>query len=407
MSLTDIIIRNAKPKEKQYKLSDEKGLYLLIKPNGRKYFRLKYRIDKKEKVHALGVYPEISLKEARDKIDELRKYIKGGIDPIEAKRREERQRILNNEALFSNVLYEWYQARIGSWTPSHAAKILRRFEIDVLPLLGNRPIKEITAPELLATIRIVENRGAIDIAHRILQTCGQIFRYAIAVGKAERDVAADLRGALKARKKAHYAYLKAVDLPEFLSKLEAYDGNIQTKLALKLLILTFVRTGELRAAKWEEIDFINAEWRIPEERMKMKQLHIVPLSKQAIKVLYELKKLHSQDFIFPNNNNPLKNMSENTILFALYRMGYHSKATGHGFRATASTILNEKGFRSDVIERQLAHGERNQVRASYNHAEYLSERRQMMQWWADYLDEMSGNGKIIKMNPNNRDQKAA
>ncbi len=396
MPLTDIIIRTAKPKDKQYKLSDEKGMYLLVKPNGGKYFRFKYRFAGKEKVQALGVYPEVSLKEAREMCYELRKLIRHGVDPAQVKKEKKRQLISSTENSFIKVAAEWHEARLGSWTPTHAAKILRRFELDVFPSIGHRPINEIVAPELLSVVREIENRGAIDIAHRVLQTCGQIFRYAIATGKAERDVAADLRGALKTRKKNNYAYLKAVDLPEFLSKLEIYDGNLQTKLALKLLMLTFVRTGELRAAKWEEIDIKTAEWRIPEERMKMKQLHIVPLSKQAINILHEIKQLHTQEFIFPNNANPLKHMSENTILFALYRMGYHSKATGHGFRATASTILNEKGFRSDVIERQLAHGERNQIRASYNHAEYLPERRDMMQWWGDYLDGVNTSAKTLK-----------
>jgi integrase len=397
MPLSDKTVRSAKPKDKQYKLADAQGMHLLVKPNGGKYWQLRYRFAGKEKLLALGTYPQVSLLEAREKRLKARKLLEQNVDPLQAKQEEKRQATYKSENTFSLIMQEWHEARIGGWTPRHAAKILRRFEVDVFPSLAHRPINEITPPELLSVVRAIESRGAIDIAHRVLQTCSQIFRYAIAIGKAERDISADLRGALKTRKKAHYAYLKAVDLPEFLSKLEAYDGNLQTKLAIKLLMLTFVRTVELRGAKWEEINFDAAEWRIPAERMKMKQLHIVPLSRQAIAVLKELQGLHTQDFIFPNNANPLKHMSENTILFALYRMGYHSKATGHGFRATASTILNEKGFRSDVIERQLAHGERNQVRASYNHAEYLSERRQMMQWWADYLDEVAGNGEVVKV----------
>ncbi len=276
---------------------------------------------------------------------------------------------------------------------------MRRLEGDIFPTLGQRPINAITAPELLEAIRSIEKRGAIDIAHRATQTCGQIFRYGIAIGRAERNPAADLKGALKTRTKRNYSHLKASELPEFLSKLEAYEGFIETKLALRLLLLTFVRTTELRAAEWAEINFEKAEWRIPAERMKMREQHIVPLSRQAIAILRELHKYTGNtQYLFPGQNNPNKFMSENTMLGALYRMGYHSRATGHGFRSTASTVLNEQGFRPDVIERQLAHAERNKVRASYNHAQYLPERREMMQWWADYLDEAAGMGQVIKVN---------
>jgi integrase len=262
-----------------------------------------------------------------------------------------------------------------------------RLEKHIFPQLRNRPIKDITAPELLSTLRVVEKSGALDLAKRLLQVCGQIFMYAIATGRAERNPVPDLRGALKTPVTKNHAYLKAADLPEYLQKLENYDGGLQTRLALKFLLLTFVRTTELRGGEWKEIDLDKAEWRIPAERMKMRDPHIVPLSRQSVALLRELKK-HSgnRKYLFPNQNKPDTFISENTMLYALYRMGYHSRATGHGFRSTASTILNENGFMPDVIERQLAHGERNKVRAAYNHAEYLSERRKMMQWWADYLD---------------------
>lgn len=248
---------------------------------------------------------------------------------------------------------------------------------------------DINAPEILTMLRVVERSGALDTAHRVMQTCGQIFMYAIATGRAQRNPVPDLRGALKAPVKAHYSHLKAAELPEFLDKLATYDGAMQTKLALRLLMLTFVRTGELRSAGWKEMDLDHAEWRIPAERMKMRDPHIVPLSCQAVEVLRELQeRTGNRQFLFPNHHKPAAFMSENTILFALYRMGYHSRMTGHGFRSTASTILNENGFPPDVIERQLAHTERNKVRAAYNHAQYLPERRKMMQWWADYLDEL-------------------
>ena len=235
-------------------------------------------------------------------------------------------------------------------------------------------------------LRFVESKGILDTAKRIMQTCGQVFMYAIATRRAERNPVPDLRGALKAPVTKHQAYLKAAELPEFLKTLESYDGASQTKLALRLLLLTYVRTTELRAAEWKEVDFDKAEWRIPADRMKMKEEHIVPLSNQAIVLLRELQRhTGNRQYLFPNQHNLTKSMSENTMLYALYRMGYHSRATGHGFRSTASTILNEHGFMPDVIERQLAHGERNKVRAAYNHAQYLPERRKMMQWWADCL----------------------
>jgi integrase len=234
---------------------------------------------------------------------------------------------------------------------------------------------------------VVEKTGALDMAMRLLQISGQVFRYAIATGRAERNPIPDLRGALKPPVRVHQAFIKEDELPEYLQKLEAYDGALQTKLALKLLLLTFVRTTELRAAKWAEINFEKGEWRIPAERMKMKALHIVPLARQTVAVLEEVKKLTGQwEYVFPNMHKSSGCMSANTMIFALYRMGYHSKATGHGFRSTASTILNENGFQPDVIERQLAHAENNEVRAAYNHAQYLPERRKMMQWWADFLD---------------------
>ncbi len=387
MPLTDISCKTAKPSSKSRKLADTNGLYLEIMPNGSKYWRLKYRFAGKEKRLAIGVYPEVSLSEARDKREKARKLLATNIDPSQAKRENKRQAVLKYENTFEAIAREWHENQKPGWTQRHAHYVMKRLEADVFPTLSTRPIAEITAPELLSTIRLIEKRGAIDIAHRAIQTCGQIFRYAIVTGRAERDVSADLRGALKTRKKVHHASIQAADLPEFLEKLDTYDGHLQTKLALKLLLLTFVRTTELRAAQWSEINLDAAEWRIPAERMKMRQLHIVPLSKQSITVLEELKKINGHSpFVFPNSANPQKCMSENTVLYALYRMGYHSRATGHGFRSTASTILNETGFRPDVIERQLAHSERNKVRASYNHAQYLPERRKMMQWWADYLE---------------------
>lgn len=390
MPLTDTAVKNAKSQDKQYKLTDSLGMYLLIKPNGGKYWRFKYRVAGKENLLSIGVYPEVSLKEARDKRDEARKQLRDGIDPSQAKKDEKHQTKLKSENSFEAVSREWHQNQTSRWTPRHAHYVIRRLELDIFPALGHRQLEEITAPELLAVLRTIENRDAIDIAKRLLQTCGQIFRYGVATGRASRDISADLKGALKTRKQTNFARLKEDELPQFLATLEAYDGELQTKLAIKLLLHTFVRTTELRGAKWEEINIEKAEWRIPAERMKMRDPHIVPLSTQAIALLKQLQAISgNREFVFPNRNKPTHFMSENTMLYAIYRMGYHSRTTAHGFRATASTILNEHGFNADVIERQLAHAERNKVRASYNHAQYLPERKKMMQWWGEYLEKVS------------------
>jgi len=389
MALSDAKVRNAKPLSKPFKIADGEGLFLLVVPSGGKYWRFKYHFGGKEKLLALGVYPEVSLGEAREKRAEARKTLAKGNDPGAVKRENKLQTALNSEHTFEAIAREWFAQRTHEWAEGTSRTHLKRLERHIIPKLGKRPIKEITAPEVLAMVRVVEGKGTLDTAKRLMQICGQVFMYAIATGRAERNPVPDLRGAIKTAVTTHHAYLRAGELPEYLMRLDAYDGAIVTKLALKLLLLTFVRTTELRAANWSEIDFDKAEWRLPAERMKMKEEHIVPLSSQAVSVLRELQNhTGNRQFIFPNQKNPFSAfMSENTMLYALYRMGYHSRTTGHGFRSTASTILNENGFMPDVIERQLAHSERNKVRAAYNHAHYLPERRKMMQWWADYLDE--------------------
>jgi len=389
-SLSDAKVRNAKPRPKQYKIADGEGLFLVIMPSGSKYWRLRYFFAGKEKLLALGVYPEVNLSDARERRAHARKALAAGNDPGDAKREAKRLATLKSANSFEAVAREWFGKRKHGWMPTTADTVLDRLEKHILPKLGQRPVGDITPPEVLAILRTIEDSGALETARRAMQMCGQVFMYAIATGRAERNPVPDLRGALKTPVVKHHAYLKAADLPAYLIVLDAYDGDILTKLALRLLLLTFVRTIELRGALWTEIDWDRAEWRIPAERMKMKELHIVPLSRQAVNVLRELKK-HSgnRQYVFPNQHNPAAFMSENTMLYALYRMGYHSRATGHGFRSTASTILNEHGFRADVIERQLAHSERDTVRAAYNHAQYLPERRKMMQWWADNLDKVA------------------
>ncbi len=391
MPLSDAKARNAKPRSKSYKVSDGDGLFLLIAPSGSKYWRFRYFIAGKEKLLALGVYPEVTLADARERRAQARKVLAAGNDPGEAKKEAKRLTTLRSANTFEAVAQEWFEKREHEWAESSARVGRARLDQHILPKLGSRPIAEITAPEVLSLLRVVEARGTLETARRISQMCGQIFMYAIATGRAERNPVPDLRGALKTPVAKHYSFLQANELPLYLKKLEAYDGNELTRLALRLLLLTFVRTHELRGAQWDEIDWDKAEWRIPAERMKMKELHIVPLSKQSIKVLRDLQ-THSgnRQYLFSNQHNPLTYMSGNTMIYALYRMGYHSRATGHGFRSTASTILNEHGFRADVIERQLAHNERNSVRAAYNHAQYLPERRKMMQWWGDYLEAVAG-----------------
>ena len=392
-SLSDAKARNAKPRARLYKISDGEGLFLVVMPSGSKYWRLKYFFAGKEKLLALGVYPEVALADARDRRAQARRVLAAGKDPAEAKKESKRLVALRSTNSFETIAREWYEKRKHEWAAPTITKTLGRLDRHVLPKLGPRPVAEINAPEVLAMLRIVEANGTLETARRVMQMCGQIFMYAIATGRAERNPVPDLRGALKTPVVAHRSFLNANELPEYLEKLAAYDGGLQTRLALRFLLLTFVRTSELRGAQWNEINWDKAEWRLPAERMKMKELHIVPLSTQSIETLRDLQKhTGNREYLFPNQHNPATFMSENTMLYALYRMGYHSRATGHGFRSTASTILNEHGFRADVIERQLAHSERNNVRAAYNHAQYLPERRVMMQWWADYLDGIGNKG---------------
>lgn len=397
--LTDVVIRNTKPGDKPIKLSDGGGLFLLIHPNGSFYWRMKYRHAGKEKLLALGVYPEVTLKQARKRRDEARKTIAEGIDPTEQRKADAREKRLAAANSFEAAAREWYAKQSPTWVATHAKDVLRRLEGNVFPLIGHRPIAEIEAPELLETVRKIEERGSHDLSHRVLAVCGQVFRYGIATGRCKRDLAADLRGALTPHKKKHQAAVRPEELPELLRLVDAYDettGDTLTRLALQLMAETFVRTSELIGAVWDEFDIDGALWIIPAARMKMKTEHIVPLSRQSIAILEELRPLSGGSrFLFPGRNRD-KPISNNTMLFALYRMGYKGKMTGHGFRAVASTILNESGkFRPDVIERQLAHCERNEVRGAYNRAEYLPERRKLMQWWADYLHGVKSGGKVL------------
>ncbi|MFN7755718.1 MAG: tyrosine-type recombinase/integrase [Holosporales bacterium] len=399
MALVDVAVKNAKAKDKPYKLADGGGLYLYVTPAGGKVWRLKYRQDSKEKLLTLGKYPLMTLLEAREAALKAKKQRQEGQDPGEVKKATKRQAKAAAANTFGAVTAEWLdkQKQAEKWTPAHHHRITVRLKADILPYLENTPIAAIDTPALLAVIQRIEARGALDIAHRAIQTCGQIFRYARLKGllPGHHNPAIDLRGVIATRPTQHHKHLTAADLPEFFNKLAAYNGNPLTALGLRLLLLTFVRTAELRGAVWGEFDLEKAEWRIPAERMKMRDPHIVPLSRQAVAVIEQVRQWTGhREHLFPSSTNPSKVMSENTLLYALYRMGYHGRATGHGFRGTASTILNEHGFPEDVIERQLAHAERKQVRAAYNHAQYLPQRREMMQWWADELDRLAG-GNVI------------
>jgi integrase len=373
------------------KLFDGGGLFLELRASGAKKWRLKYRFNGKENLLTFGDYPLVSLADARAKRDEAKRTLAAGLDPAMQRDMSRHAQIVAAQNTFETVAREWHEMQRGTWSVDHAHRVMDRLEKDVFPHLGRRPISEISAPELLAVIRRIESRGALETSRKTHQTCGQVFRYAIAVGKAERDPSPDLRGALKTRAVKNMARVSEGELPELLAAIDGYDGDRRTKLALRLLSLTFVRTVELRFAEWSEFDLERAEWRIPAPRMKMRQPHIVPLSRQALAVIQAIRDTTTNKrWLLPSPRNPEQPISENTILYALYRMGFHGRMTGHGFRGLASTVLNERGFSPDWIERQLAHTEQNSIRAAYNHAQHLPERHRMMQWWADYLDQQSG-----------------
>jgi integrase len=401
VALTNTSAKNAKPKDKPYKLSDAGGLYLYVHPSGSKTWRLKYRLEGKERTLTIGKYSPstefgYSLAKARTVRDQAKDLLSKGVDPSQDKQRKKLETKIKQSDTFKLIAIEWWNTKKSSWSENHADAVLHTLKQNIFPCLGHRPITDISPPELLQTIRKIESRGALEMAAKVLQRCNAIYRFAITTGRANYNPATDLREALKTPERRNHPALSAKELPEFLRKLSAYDGHIQTRLATELLILTFVRSGELRGAKWDEIDWDQMEWRIPKERMKMREEHIVPLSSQAISILDQLKGLSGHHgYVFPSQQNANKPMSENTILYALYRLGYHSRATAHGFRQTASTILNETGFTPDAIERQLAHAERNKIRAAYNKAEYLPERRKMMQWWGDYLDQIESGSNVI------------
>lgn len=394
MPLTDARIRATKPAAKPVKLTDGGGLYLEVRPSGKKLWRYRYRIVDKENLFAIGEYPEISLAEARAEHDKARALVKQGLHPSHSRKAERLSTHLANANTFEAVATEWITKKAGRWTPYYRRQVENFLGADVFPYVGKLPIRNVTAAHLLEIIRRIEGRGASTVALLVRQWSSAIFRYAVATLRAESDPAAALRGAIHRPKVKHHKPLTKGQIKDFTAALENYGGYRTTVIALRLILLTFVRTGELRKAFWAEFDLDNAEWRIPAERMKMREPHIVPLSRQAVILLRELQTYTGgRAMLFPNYRRPKDCMTPTTLNRALERMGFNGKDSigfsAHGFRATASTLLNEMGYRSDVIERQLAHAERDKVRASYNQAQYMDERKAMLQEWSDFVDLLS------------------
>lgn len=400
MPLTDTQIRKAKPTEKTQRLFDGGGLYLEISPKGGKWWRLKYRFGGKEKRLSLGVYPDISLKEARERRDDARKLLANDIDPSENRKVAKAAKVERAGNSFEVVAREWYAKHSPNWSANHGDRIIRRLERDIFPWLGGKPIAEISAPQLLEAIRRIEQRGALETAHRALGNCGQVFRYAVATGRAERDPSGDLRGALPPVKGTHFASVTdPTKVAGVLRALDSYEGTLTVRCALRLAPLVFVRPGELRHAKWADIDLEAAEWRYTVTKTDTQ--HIVPLSRQAVEILTELHPLTGRGhYVFPGARSAARPMSDNAILAAMRRMGIgKDEMSGHGFRAMARTILDEVlGFRPDYIEHQLAHAVRDPNGRAYNRTAHLPERRKMMQDWADYLDKLKAGAEIIPMN---------
>lgn len=413
MKLTDTAIKAAKPREKPYKLFDGEGLYLLINPDGSRWWRLKYRYGGKEKLLALGTYPGTGLKKARDKRDDARNLLDDDIDPNAHRKAEKAARADRDAGSFEVVAREWHAKQSETWAAGHSERVLRRLVMYVFPRIGGEPIGSVTGPQLLDVLRRIEARGTVETAHRVKESLGAIFRYAVATHRATHDPSAALKGALAtAQNKSYAAITEPKQVGELLRAIRGYSGAEITRCALQLLPLVFVRPGELRAARWEEFEFDvtppqpgkkpkhpDPQWRIPAARMKMREQHLVPLSTQAVAILRELHaRTGPEGYLFPSVRGKSNYMSENTINAALRNLGYTSEQhTGHGFRHMASTLLHERGYKSELIERQLSHGDRNPMRAAYNFAEYLPERRKMMQEWADYLDGLAKGADVVNI----------
>ena len=396
--LTDSKLKNAKPDARPYKLVDGQGLHALVQTSGSVLWQQRYRFEGKERTASHGSYPLVSLLEARKKRDELKKLLLEGLDPAKVKRQRSADGGFSLGETFKEISDTWHKQWSEVRSPRHAAYVRRRLEGDVFPVIGDLPIASLRPLDVVKVIKAIEARGAVDIAKRAYQTIGAICRYAVAHGLMDRDPTRDVKPSdiLISRRSTNYARVDVKELPELLRAVEAYQGTSTTRMALKLMALTFVRTGELIAARWTEFDISEAVWRIPAERMKMRTEHIVPLSRQAIETLQTLQVISGNaELLFPGDRNRKKPISNNTLLKALERMGFKGRMTGHGFRGLASTVLHENGFDHAHIEVQLAHQERNRISASYNHALYLKQRTVLMQWWADYLDQAIGRNVVL------------
>lgn len=393
MKLTTKLCEEAGPKPKVYRLSDGNSLFLEVHPKGQRYWRMRYSYAQQARVLALGKYPEVGIDEARAKRDDARKLLSQGIDPVQHGRLQRVEAMTQTINTFEALAREWHSNWKVDKTAKHADAILSRFENDVFPVLGKLPVRSITPQMILQVVRIAEARKAYDVAHRIKQTCSQILRYGVATGRADTDVTRDLSAAMRPYKAEHFAALDIRELPEFLKMLDYNEMRVhtQTRLAMKMLMLTFVRTNELIKARWEEFNFEEAEWLIPGKRMKMKKDHLVPLSRQALAILQQLKAMNGhREWVFPSMARPRNPMCNATIIKAIQRMGYKDRMTGHGFRPLAMTTIMEKlSYRFEVVDRQLAHSKRSKIRAAYDRAEFLTERRKMMQDYADYIDQIT------------------
>lgn len=400
MPLTDTACRTAKPKEKPYKLADGNGMFLLLNPNGSKWWRLKYRYEGREKLLSLGTYPEVGLRDAREKREDLRRLLAAGVDPGANRKATKAARADAVANSFEVVAREWFGKYSPRWAPSHADKLIQRLERDIFPWLGSRPIVDISAADLLETLQRIEDRGALETAHRAKQNCSQVFRYAIATRRADRDPSVDLKGALPPVVRSHFAAITdPKEVGDMLRKLDTYKGHLVTRCALALAPLLFVRPGELRAAEWADIDLDAGEWRYLVSKTKTQ--HVVPLARQSVAVLRELHALTGAGrYVFPGTRTSTKPMSEAAISAALKRLGIpNTKMNPHGFRAMARTILDEVlGIRPDYIEHQLAHAVRDPNGRAYNRTAHLPERKKMMQQWADYLDSLKAGGVVIAGN---------
>lgn len=403
--LSEIKVRQAKPLDKIYGLTDGAGLRVLVKPNGTKAWQFTYRINGKQKTLSMGLYPDVSLKKAREMHSDAKVLLASGIDPAEHKQRVKRQEHLNQKPTFGVMAKEWWHHQKGTWAEGHANKVWTRIEKNVFPFIEHTPVDEVEPHNIIEIKSKIEQRNALDVAGRVVNDVRRIFSYAVQIGKIKHSPASEMKGVVRTRKTKHQASLPRNEIPQFLRDLDEYTnkGRLLTKLAVELLLLTFVRSGELRQAKWEEFDFDHDLWRIPAERMKMKTEHLVPLSSQAKNILAQLKEITGQyDLVFPSEKRRTECMSDNTMRKAVFTMGYDgntvgkSKCVPHGFRSMASATLNEAGFKPDAIERQLSHQERNKVRAAYIHsAEFMPDRIKMMQWWADHLAELKTTQKVV------------